>query len=426
MEKNELEEYILAGLYKETQVPAYIEALTPEMFSKPNQKLFEELVKGTRDIKTLTDRSGVRASRVMDLFIGNAEYHLLSEETVREFKEMVLRDSAEEALKANDWDKLSKLSLEIQNLPKKSPVQLYKEYKEQFRDIANTGLLGMSTKFTRLDQETKGIVPGHIWVCGAYYGQGKTYFAINIINSLIDQGKRVLFISLEMPPEEIIQRFIALRAQLNLIETLADIDIDKGLIRSNEEAKLFKMIEDKNLIIESDVRNTENILGFILREDMKKHIDLVVIDYIQLLAENDRIYEAISQAVQKLQGLAKKLKVAVLMLSQVNNQSQKEGDNRSVDGFKGAGDIGQVANVAIRIERDRDPETNEFGPRFGLRLTKIRHGKPGKIDMVIDFPGGKLREPLPNENIEKPKPKTKYDKLLENFKGGLDFIEEKD
>lgn len=109
-----------------------------------------------------------------------------------------------------------------------------------------------------------------------------------------------------------------------------------------------------------------------------------------------------------------------MMLSQINNASQKEGDGRMVDGFKGAGDIGQVANVAIRIERERDDSTGEYSNYFGIRLTKIRHGRPTKIDCIIEFPGGKIRKPKQGEIQIPEKKMSKMEKIF----AGLAAIDE--
>lgn len=407
MNKNEYEIYILSGLFNEEprNIPGYLNSLKDEMFFPDNRRMFNVLMSGERDQVELARLTGWKHSAVLDLLMSKNQY--LSESLIKEYKQLCLRGDAEKALLDNDWDKLTGIANQIQDTPQKDPMEMYKEYKEQFRQIANSGLLGVSTGIAPLDYATKGLIPGHIWVCGAYYGHGKTYFAINLMSKLLELKKRVLFISLEMPPEEIVQRFVALKGELNLLDTVRDVDMGTQFTRNEAERFVEVAVKEGNLLIDSDSRNINSVLSVILRENFKRHIDLVVIDYIQLMADQEKQYEAISQAVQKIQGLAKKTKTTVLLLSQVNNASQQMGDQRSVDGFKGAGDIGQVANVAIRIERDRDPITNEFGNRFGLRLTKVRHGMPTKLDMLIEFPGGKIREPKEGELQEPIKPMTK-------------------
>lgn len=417
MNKEELQQYILAGIFNETptNIPRYVEDLDPEMFDGRNRDMFISLLGGERDIKTLSEKSKWSLTKIVDLMLGENNNKFLTEGLIKEFKEVSLKDEAVKALQNNEWSKLNDISNKIQSTPRLDPVKSYEEFKKQFKEIANKGRLGASTGLVDLDEATKGFIPGHIWVCGAYYGQGKTYLAINFMNSLLEQGKRVMFISLEMPPEEIIQRFVALRAGLNLMETISDVDEYKRTKREIAEKFIMEKIQSGDLLLDSDSRDINSTLSNIFREDMKRHVDVVAIDYIQLLANPGKQYESISEAVQRLQGLAKKIKTTVIMLSQVSNASQKEGDGRVVDGFKGAGDIGQVANVAIRIERDRDDKTGEYSDYFGIRLTKIRHGRPTKVDAILDFPGGRIRKPKEGEIVEKVKPMTKAERILASF-----------
>ena len=90
--------------------------------------------------------------------------------------------------------------------------------------------------------------------------------------------------------------------------------------------------------------------------------------------------------------LTKRYRVTTLLLSQISNQSQREGYNASVDGFKGAGDIGQVANVAMRIRRERDELSGEWDSAYGLHITKIRHAMPSNLALTINFPGGLITQ----------------------------------
>lgn len=303
MENKELQYYILCGIFntEPKDVPRYIEDLDPLMFSQENRKMLEALLSGDRDLRTLGDKSGWKYYKVVDFMLDDNKYKFLSESLVKELKEYYLRESAVKALEDNNWEKLGQITNSIQSVVRKDPMKAYDEFKEQFKEVANSGRLGHSTGLADLDEATKGFIPGHIWVCGAYYGQGKTYMAINFLNSLLDQGKRVMFVSLEMPAEEIIQRFVSLRAGLNLIETLSDLDEYKFSLRQKAEEFIRSKIDSGDLLLDSDSRNINSVSASILKEEMKQHIDFVSIDYIQLLANPAKQYESISEAVQKLQ-----------------------------------------------------------------------------------------------------------------------------
>jgi replicative DNA helicase len=252
--------------------------------------------------------------------------------------------------------------------------------------------MGLSTGIELLDNMTYGMMPGNIWVCGAYYGYGKTYLAINMINKALEDGKRVLFFSLEMPATAVIQRIIGLRAGLNNPEVVGMLSEYKKKIRDKAKDFVLKCISDGMLIIDDQLRSTDSILGRLMMLEKANHIDLTVVDYVQLLADGRDQYEALREATKNIQSVTKQTKTTTLLLSQVNNQAQRDGANSMVDGFKGAGDIGQIADVALKIERERNVNTGQFSDSFILRVTKVRHNQPGNIKCKISFPGGKITQ----------------------------------
>lgn len=266
----------------------------------------------------------------------------------------------------------------------------YEGYESMFNKAADGKVLGIRTGIDPLDEQTYGLIPGQIWVCGAYYGHGKTFFAINVINSLLNQGKKVMFFSLEMSAPEVIQRLVGLRAKLNTYETLTVQDDVKEKAKQEAKDFIFKCLKEKILVIDDEIRSANSILNKLKAEDMRGHVDLCVVDYIQLMSTGLNQYEELRDAMKNIQMVTKSIKTTMLLLSQINNEAQIAGKGGRVDGFKGAGDIGQIANVAMRIEREKDETTGEFKEEFLIRLTKIRHGRPGNIKLRIEFPGGAI------------------------------------
>lgn len=383
-------DYILAGMLQ-TQpknLPDSIHTLKADYFIRSvDRKLFESLLEGERDLIKLAKISKSH-SRVAQMTVGDI---YISEETIRDFRTVVLDEKMRGAIQREDWDEIQSILDERKQDYTKDPIEEYEEYKSQYSELQDGDIMGMSTGIEPLDNATLGLIPNHIWVCGAYYGYGKTYFAINMVNSVLQQGKRALFFSLEMTSSEIIQRLVSLRTGLNLVETVGRLPEDKKKLRDEQEAFIYKAIKEKRLIIDDSARDGNNLVGKMMTEEMKQHVDFVSIDYIQLLAGEDQ-YESLRDLTKKLQGATKKMGTTTLILSQVNNDSQDKGNFSKTDGFKGAGDIGQIANVAIKIVRERDMDTGEFSSLYMLRLTKVRHSKPCSIRCSISFPGGKIAE----------------------------------
>jgi len=304
----------------------------------------------------------------------------LSSETNSEVSDLIEKSQQlfKEAISASDDPKISNRDF----------VKLYNEYEEMFSNAADGKVLGLRTGIDPLDEQTYGLIPGQIWVCGAYYGHGKTFFAINVINSLLEQNKKVLFFSLEMSAPEVIQRLVGLRARLNTYDTLTKQDESKEKLKQEAKEFIFERIKNKTFIIDDEVRSSNSILNKLKSEETRGHVDLCVVDYVQLMSTGVNQYEELRDAMKNIQMTTKETQTTTLLLSQINNEAQIAGKGSRVDGFKGAGDIGQVANVAMRIEREKDESTGEFKEEFLLRVTKIRHGKPGNIKLRIEFPGG--------------------------------------
>mgnify|MGYP001291959296 CR=1 FL=1 len=274
----------------------------------------------------------------------------------------------------------------------KSNVDVIKEY-EDFVKLsqlgAEKGILGFSTGLEVADKFTFGLIPTHIWVVGGYYGSGKSYLGLNIANSVLKQGGRVVMINLEMSNNECIQRLIALNANAGTLDVLKKEKED--IILTSQEMVLHDFIGTNRLIMNEELSNDRDIENFVRATCHRYKVDLILIDYIQLI--EGRVgasrYEALANAVTNLQKVAKKFNVTVMMLSQISNEAQKEDQKSLVDGFKGAGEIGQVANVAIRIFRERGEDGN-WTDEMKLSFRKVRHNHGGTVSTQIVFPGGKI------------------------------------
>jgi replicative DNA helicase len=102
--------------------------------------------------------------------------------------------------------------------------------------------------------------------------------------------------------------------------------------------------------------------------------------------------------------MAKELRTSVLILSQIDNATHKEGDKSPLLGFKGSGDIGQVADVAIRIKRIYERDSNsKYTNEYILSVKKNRSGVTGDLQYTIEFPSGRIagQGEMLKENLEK-------------------------
>ena len=256
------------------------------------------------------------------------------------------------------------------------------EYAEKYKN--GITMLGMSSGYNFLDELTDGIRNGNIWVVGAYQGTGKTFFSLNIASNLVEQKKRVVYYSLEMNNDDVMGRLVGIKSEMNYFKYI------KGILDSDEKERIEKAkksIIESNFTIHSNITNIDKIILSMKQECIKGKVDMFMLDYIQLMeSTKGSDYESIKNNIMALQHTVKKLGVPILVLSQVDNASAKNPNGR-VAGFKGAGDIGATADLAVIMDWDRDlystnedyQETMKFSGRARIifSIYKNRYGIGG-------------------------------------------------
>lgn len=265
-------------------------------------------------------------------------------------------------------------------------VNGFSEYEEYLRGFKGD-LLGISTGIPELDDMTWGLQKNHVWVVGGYRGSGKSFFGVNVVDSVLRSRKKALVFNLEMSNNEFMHRLISLRCRLHSKLTYKE-ELEESVRVKKEE--VLTNWGNKDLIMRDDLNHIDEIESFIALTKLTGGVDVVLIDFVQLVrTKADNIYERMSEVATRLQSVAKKYGMAIILLSQLNNETAKAGASVDVDGFKGAGELSQVANVAIKIIRARDFD-GKLTEMFKLEVVKVRHNFGGDIFKKIVFPGGKI------------------------------------
>lgn len=236
--------------------------------------------------------------------------------------------------------------------------------------LDGTGPKKILTGFKQLDHILGGIYPGNLVVLAARPSVGKSTFALNIIKNVgIKERKPVLLFSLEMSNAEIIRSVISSLGQIPL-HKLKDENIDFDEIGSKFAAAVA-MINNAKVIINTDTYSLNGIKKACRRFKMEHtEIGLIVIDYLQLIkmpkAENREV--AISDITRDLKILANELNVPILLLSQLNRESEKRPDKTPcMSDLRGSGSIEQDANIVMLMHRAEEHtkimvEKNRSGP----------------------------------------------------------------
>jgi replicative DNA helicase len=190
-------------------------------------------------------------------------------------------------------------------------------------------LTGLPSVFADLDRMTFGFRPSEMIVITTRPFMGKNSFAMNIAENVLAQKngyphKSVLFFSLEMSSEQLALSMLGCRAGVNMTK-LHDGFIPKSASESLLE--VAKELQAVSLWIDESTNLTIlEIRAKSRRIHSKEHVDLIVIDYLQFINGDSRISreQQISEISRGIKAMAKELKIPVIVLSQLNRDSERE------------------------------------------------------------------------------------------------------
>ena len=320
-------------------------------------------------------------SNVDNLVKGQKEYwlkskinHLIQKHSEKEIKSPV--DTISEI-----WSELLDLSngQEFEKTDMSYIIKLFEDEKEEYTKKKAEGrkYIGYETGITSIDENIDGLRDGHLHIYGGYTSAGKTQFCLNVVNSLIKQGVKTSVYSLEMSKVDILKRMLGIITGHNgslLLKT------DEGLlIRKKDEA--LKVLKDSDLRVHTEKFALDEILTSMIIEKQTQGVKVFILDYAQLVkAGGQGLYEDMRSLAIRLQNFCVTYKIPVILISQVSNESAK-GGNSNMIGFKGAGDLGASADLAIELksaeendERERKVANNE-AVAITIQAKKNRHGK---------------------------------------------------
>jgi replicative DNA helicase len=217
-------------------------------------------------------------------------------------------------------------------------------------------ILGVPTGFIDLDRLLGGFQPSDLIIVAGRPGSGKTSFALSMVQTAaIAKKKRVALFSLEMSAEQLVQRLVAGMAVID------SQNLRVGKIRDEEWPKLVQatgvLSESQIFIDDSAVVTPLEIRAKARRLQSEYGLDMVVIDYLQLMTVRGRIenrVQEISQISRQLKELARELRVPVVALSQLSRAVESRQDHRpQLADLRESGSIEQDADVVIFIFREK-------------------------------------------------------------------------
>lgn len=247
--------------------------------------------------------------------------------------------------------------------------------------------------FADLDAMTGGLHPSEFIVLAARPSMGKTALATNIAENVAIESKvPTLFVSLEMSRLELANRLLCSQGSID------GSKFRSGFISAEDREKLMeaagRLSQSPLFIDDTPSRTVSEIAACARRLKRKENLGLVVVDYLQLIQPDeprDPRQEQVAKMARRLKGLARELKIPVLVLAQLNRQAEQgtrdESHRPKLSHLRESGAIEQDADVVMFIHREEYYHTKEKADELGvtgqasLIVAKQRSGPTGDVKL---------------------------------------------
>ena len=264
---------------------------------------------------------------------------------------------------------------------------------KQISELAeNKGKMrGIPTGYKEFDAITNGLQKSDLILLAARPGVGKTSFAMNIaVNAAVNDEKKVAIFDLEMSREQLMQRALSSLAKVNLGHIL------KGDMDSEEWKRIWtaekKLAQSAIFVDDSSMVAPFEIISKCRKLKMTEGLDLIVIDYLQLMTmgknSRDSRNQEVSDITRTLKVAAKELNVPIILLSQLSRAVELrqgfEGHKPVLSDLRDSGSIEQDADIVLFLynpEKYNDVSTDDEPGTTYLLISKHRSGSTGEVKL---------------------------------------------
>ena len=246
---------------------------------------------------------------------------------------------------------------------------------------------GIPTGFIDLDYKTSGLQPSDFILIAARPSMGKTAFVLNLVDYVAVKKRRPCMIfSLEMSKEQLVNRMLSMESNVDSQKlrtgTLTDEAWDAVVEGIGIIGNSTLTIDDTPGISISELRSKCR------KKKLESGLDLVIIDYLQLMSGSSRRSESrqqeISEISRSLKSLARELNAPVIALSQLSRACETRTDHRPMlSDLRESGAIEQDADVVMFLYRDDYYNKDTDNPNVAeVIIAKQRNGPIGTINLV--------------------------------------------
>ncbi len=270
--------------------------------------------------------------------------------------------------------------------------ELVRDNFERLERIFSEGrrITGLATGYAGLDNETAGLQPSELVILAARPSMGKTALALNIAENVAVRNREpVAVFSLEMSKESLLLRMLASEARVDAHKFRTG---HMGRDDWNKITRALTSLGDAPLWIDDSASSTVLEMGAKARRLKRdRGLSLMIVDYLQLVVPTNtgrgsNRQEEVSSISRALKGLAKELKVPVVVLSQLTRAPEREDRKPQLSDLRESGAIEQDADVVLFINRPNFYKTDlpeEDRAKAELIIAKQRNGPTGNLNFVF-------------------------------------------
>ena len=248
------------------------------------------------------------------------------------------------------------------------------DWEKRYKEKENTCIY---TAYNKIDNIIGSFNGGDYIALGGGTGQGKTAFALNIAKNVAMCGKKILLFSLEMPLEQLQNRFNCLTNGINARKIRT---FDFSIEELNQYQKGLNTLNDWPIYVSTNYKLTiEKLEDTII---MLKP-DFVIIDYLGLMnyGNNGSMYEKTTNLSRQIKMLATEYNVPILVLVQLNRELKNREDKHPIlSDIRESGAIEQDADFVLFVHREYYYSEDLLDKnKIEIMIAKNRHGESGKL-----------------------------------------------
>jgi replicative DNA helicase len=336
-----------------------------------------QMVRDGRQI-TLTKVTSKLPQRKKDLIQVIREYDptVRIDEVLAELEEsrrMRILDNAmtRAAMASSSQDRLAHINAAVIELAKSERTQFkegHKVAREVINNLAQPKSIKLPTGFRYLDVMMNGLQPSDLVVVAGRTSQGKTSFALNISQKMVEAGRTVVFISLEMNEGQLMTRMVCTKSGVPVK------DIEQGHGYAQVQMALTEMEQERFYVADVHNNSATHILGLIRGAHIRYGADVVMIDYLQLMSDRGvrgSREQEVGQMARALKNIAKELNIPVVILSQLNRPEKGKNPYPTLSDLRDSGQIEEAADVVIFVYRPEMYGMKEYNGQDAKGLAEI-------------------------------------------------------